>query len=463
MGAGALKLRAARRAPRALVGTYLWKGPGPRPSPMDDLALRGGALVLFLAVMAGGVYAAEEAFGDVGPGAGPSTGAGGVQLSSPEPSKSAAPGTSVTFPVVVRNGGAEAITVELGTPASSPLRAEVAPHNLTLAPGQQRGAFATVRLAPGQATGAARVVVQASSAGKALASLPLTLGVAVPAQAAKVGDQVNVDYVGRFTNGTLFDTSVRAVGEGPFEKPAGFRRDYQPLQVLLGPEAGTIEGFWKGIVGTGVGQSKTIALSPEEAYGNATLRQDVPRTTELQRLSQPLPRVQNFPRTILTQQLNASSKVGDLISLADPSGNNRTYLITALDTVNTSISWQVKQGDAFTIYPVWPGQSFAHVVTNDTVVFRTTPAQPAQALTFYAFWPNATRVQSMNETAIVIDTSPRVGSTFQLPQQGAGTARIADLTPTSIVVERPNSHPLAGQTLVFDLAVRDARTPLQPP
>lgn len=416
---------------------------------MHDLALRAGALLVFLAVLGGGFVLAEQSFGTTVLGS-----RGGLQLSSPEPAKLAAPGTSVTFPVTVRNGGAETIDVSLATPDTAPLRAHFTPATLRLAPGEAAGAYASFEAPAAEGANALKLPVQALVQGKPAATLPLTLNLASGAGGARDGDTVEVDYVGRYENGTLFDTSVQAVGEGPFPKPEGFRREYQPIRLELGEQAGTIPGFWKGLLGMAEGQSKTLVLRPWEAYGNATQRIEVPRSQELPRLSQPFERVQHYPRSILAQYLNESSKPGDIVHIEDPSGNERVYLLRELDAVNVTVVWQVKEGEPFTIYPIWPGQSHAREVTDTSVVFLTTPSDTNATLTFYNFWPNMTRVERMNDTHIVLDHAPPEGLEFDLPRRGPPVqAGVLEVTATTIFVETPNDHPLAGQTLVFDVRV----------
>ena len=66
----------------------------------------------------------------------------------------------------------------------------------------------------------------------------------------KDGDTVKVHYTGKLDNGDVFDTS----------------RERDPFEFKLGDEA-VIPGFEKGVVGMGVGDSKTIEISPDDAYG----------------------------------------------------------------------------------------------------------------------------------------------------------------------------------------------------
>lgn len=66
----------------------------------------------------------------------------------------------------------------------------------------------------------------------------------------KDGDTVKVHYTGKLENGDVFDSS----------------REREPFEFTVGNKA-VIPGFEKGVVGMGVGDTKTIEIPPEEAYG----------------------------------------------------------------------------------------------------------------------------------------------------------------------------------------------------
>lgn len=68
---------------------------------------------------------------------------------------------------------------------------------------------------------------------------------------AKQGDTVKVHYTGKLEDGKVFDTSSGR----------------EPLSFTIG-EGNVIEGFESGIVGMGVGEKKTLNISPDAAYGN---------------------------------------------------------------------------------------------------------------------------------------------------------------------------------------------------
>ncbi|WDT73795.1 MAG: peptidylprolyl isomerase [Candidatus Manganitrophus sp.] len=67
---------------------------------------------------------------------------------------------------------------------------------------------------------------------------------------AKRGNAVKVHYVGRFEDGTVFDTS----------------REREPLPFTIG-EGEVIPGFEEAVVGMNPGESKKVVIPAENAYG----------------------------------------------------------------------------------------------------------------------------------------------------------------------------------------------------
>jgi peptidylprolyl isomerase len=80
---------------------------------------------------------------------------------------------------------------------------------------------------------------------------------------AKSGDSVKVHYTGTLTDGTQFDSS----------------QSRDPLEFTLGA-GNVIPGFDQGVTGMAAGDTKTIHIPAEEAYGprHDHLTQDVPRS-----------------------------------------------------------------------------------------------------------------------------------------------------------------------------------------
>jgi peptidylprolyl isomerase len=72
----------------------------------------------------------------------------------------------------------------------------------------------------------------------------------VMAEPAKDGDRVRVHYTGRLEGGQVFDSS----------------RDGEPLEFTVGAGE-VIAGFDEAVRGMGVGETKTVEIEPEDAYG----------------------------------------------------------------------------------------------------------------------------------------------------------------------------------------------------
>lgn len=67
---------------------------------------------------------------------------------------------------------------------------------------------------------------------------------------AKNGDKVKVHYTGKYESGEVFDSS----------------REREPFEFTLG-QGQVIPGFEKEIEGMEIGETKTITIGPDEAYG----------------------------------------------------------------------------------------------------------------------------------------------------------------------------------------------------
>jgi peptidylprolyl isomerase len=79
----------------------------------------------------------------------------------------------------------------------------------------------------------------------------------------KNGDTVKVHYTGTLEDGTVFDSSL----------------EREPLEFTLG-EGQLIPGFEKTVLGMSVGESRTVTIPAEEAYGpyREEMVLEVPRT-----------------------------------------------------------------------------------------------------------------------------------------------------------------------------------------
>jgi peptidylprolyl isomerase len=88
---------------------------------------------------------------------------------------------------------------------------------------------------------------------------------------AKEGDRVKVHYTGRLDDGSVFDSSECQDDECGCEQ-------HGPMEFTIGGGE-VIPGFDRGVIGLEVGESKTIHIPVDEAYGERIeeMVADVPR------------------------------------------------------------------------------------------------------------------------------------------------------------------------------------------
>ena len=135
------------------------------------------------------------------------------------------------------------------------------------------------------------VVVIVAGVGAALLYKYNTVKGAAGPLTVAVGDNVTVNYIGLFGSGPeqgkVFDTSLQRVAlDGAaypksLEYSARNTSQYTPLAVHVGPNTpssgynvsgvtylGVVPGFWRGLVGLAVNQSRWVSVPPDLGYGS---------------------------------------------------------------------------------------------------------------------------------------------------------------------------------------------------
>ena len=82
----------------------------------------------------------------------------------------------------------------------------------------------------------------------------------------KLGQTVLVDYAGYFSDGELFDTSIKEVAD-EFEKQTRPEGQYECIEVAYSPDARMIAGFKEGVQQMKVGDKATLFIPYHLAYG----------------------------------------------------------------------------------------------------------------------------------------------------------------------------------------------------
>jgi FKBP-type peptidyl-prolyl cis-trans isomerase 2 len=103
----------------------------------------------------------------------------------------------------------------------------------------------------------------------------LVAGCAGTENTVKNGDNVTLDYIGTYDNGTIFDTSNATIAQqaGIYESDY----TYGPISFISG-DGEVFPAIENATIGMKIGETKNVTLTPADAYGeyNASLIQPVP-------------------------------------------------------------------------------------------------------------------------------------------------------------------------------------------
>jgi FKBP-type peptidyl-prolyl cis-trans isomerase 2 len=164
------------------------------------------------------------------------------------------------------------------------------------------------------------VILVAAGAGIWAANYLLHPGPVSGPTTVQVGDNVTVNYIGEYGNGTqngrVFDTSIYDVYANNVTYPKSLEytprgnqtSDYTPLPVHVGP--GNVEydingtnyttvvtGFWQGMLGLGVNQTRWVTFPDSLGYGALD-----PSCTQKVPLSFTVPVLTNVPTSMFSAQ-----------------------------------------------------------------------------------------------------------------------------------------------------------------
>lgn len=98
---------------------------------------------------------------------------------------------------------------------------------------------------------------------------------AISSDVIEMDDTVTMNYVGRFSSGLIFDTSILEIAADDILYPKSLtfamreNDSYAPFEMVAGKygeEGGTIKGFALGVIGLSVGDTDIIDVAPEDAY-----------------------------------------------------------------------------------------------------------------------------------------------------------------------------------------------------
>ena len=158
----------------------------------------------------------------------------------------------------------------------------------------------------------------------------------------KVGDLVSVNYLVRLEDGTIYDTTYEDLArESGIYNPD---RHYGAINFTVGSGM-MIEGLDEGILGMREGETRTLTIPPEKAYGlvNESLVEHLPIVEEM-------PYKHSFPKRTsaslpeFERWFGKNHTAGD--SLFVP-GAGYNVTVISMNATHVTVRYDLKEGDVF--------------------------------------------------------------------------------------------------------------------
>jgi FKBP-type peptidyl-prolyl cis-trans isomerase 2 len=216
------------------------------------------------------------------------------------------------------------------------------------------------------------------------------------------GDKVAVNYIGTLEDGTLFDTNVESAA-----LEAGMQREqFLPFTFTVGAGE-VVSGFDAALIGMGVGETKTVDLTSDEAYGSSdsSLLFELPMVQEMNRY--------------------------DTLTLSDFEGVFDDAFVGKVITLE-GLSWEIEVIE----------------ITETAITIENLLVLGDEVGLPYVDWKG--EVVKIKEETIDVLQKPELGQTFMLPMEGTvQQGSVSEIGEEMFLVDF--NHMLAGKALTFEI------------
>jgi FKBP-type peptidyl-prolyl cis-trans isomerase 2 len=253
----------------------------------------------------------------------------------------------------------------------------------------------------------------------------------------KIGDNVSVDYIGTL-DGIVVVTSIESVAKE--NNLSLTNRIYGPITFTVG-SGKVIKGLDEGIVGMGVGESRTLTIPPEKAFGlrDPNLIKTIPIIQTISSTTT-FPRIVNVPIDQFESKLGGNHTIGDIVQIPD---SNFNATIKNITTSNVLLSYNLAVGTPISQKP-WKETVMKIDENNYTTKFEVEKNETVQ-LPDTAWNSTIIDVNSQNITL----RHNNIPDTKMLSYFGNVRVHFND---TYITMDLNDE--LAGQTFVYNMTVR---------
>ncbi|MCZ7396766.1 MAG: FKBP-type peptidyl-prolyl cis-trans isomerase [Candidatus Methanoperedens sp.] len=260
----------------------------------------------------------------------------------------------------------------------------------------------------------------------------------------KNGDNISVDYIGSLPDGKVFDTSNEKVAIENNVFAQG--RIYKPLNFTVG-KGKVIKGLDEGVVGMKIGESRTLRIPPEKAYGliNPVLMQIIPVIENIS-ATQVLPKVLEVPRNQFESTLGPNHNIGEIVTIPGTNINMTILNITS----NVSVSYNLKLGDN-----IWqsraPWNETVIKIDEKNITIKANVSKNEIIQLQGAPWN--TTVVGLNNVNITLRHNPIPDTVITTQNMfGQMIPMKVSFNETSIIMDQ--NPEFAGKTLIFNVTLK---------
>ncbi|MBI2449389.1 FKBP-type peptidyl-prolyl cis-trans isomerase [Candidatus Pacearchaeota archaeon] len=259
-------------------------------------------------------------------------------------------------------------------------------------------------------------------------TIPIT-GLAIFGNKVKIGDQVAINYVGKLENNSVFDTNIADVAKQ--ENMFNPLRPYEPLSFVVG-NGEMIKGVDNAVVGMKLGEKKEVVVKPADGYGFYDDNN-----------VQTIPRVQRVNKTLELDRYTTLTQNEFNQIFGESPVTDKEYSVP-------NVPWKIKVnsifGDIVSIENLltpgktiqlsdFPWESLVLGVTKDKIRILHNPKSGQKIQTSFG---EATIRLKGSYIDLIIDAKE-------------GDQLVKEVTEDTITID--TNHPLAGQTLYFDIEI----------
>lgn len=239
------------------------------------------------------------------------------------------------------------------------------------------------------------------------------------------GDAVYVNYIGKFENGKVFDTSLWNVASDniTFPKAVSFtmrttKTEYTALNFTVG-KGTVIKGWDKGVIGMKIGETRILNISKDDAYGASDTSKIIT-----------LPVVQKIPI------------ISDM---------NRTIFKEKYDNITPVVNMAVKD-------PVWGWSSTIISVSGEIVTMRANPSvdevvHPYKAWNSVVIYIDSSADSGKGAISVRHEISAGLVNNVKDTDSAGQEFRLTGYSSTLGTFTIDYNREVAGKTLVFTITL----------